>query len=225
MDPVAIQVASIVVSGVIGLGGLGVALASAYWAHAARVEPFKKHLYDKQTQASTECVDALVRLQIAVEQHHAAIGRPDFFAKPSQIKSFTASTLEPASRLKEALYRWSPFLPYDVFAPIAHYISVVEYASNKRTVIEGWAGCGYPAASPWTFLPSYFLDAVAAVRQNLGIEPLGQQLTQTIGVDEKSRERQVAQKTQALGYLMSDDYRPYGAYFDGYRLASQVEAQ
>jgi len=218
MDSSTIQLISIIVSAILGLGGIVIAGLSAYWARAERIEPLKRHLYEQQTLGASECVESLVRLQLLVENHHSSINYPEFFEDDDQRITFIDSTQEAREEFKSKLYRWSHVLPNEVFAPMTHYLSVVEYVSNKREVFFGWAGCSYPFASPWTVLPGLFLEAIASVREFLGIDPLSAKLTETIGMTEEERKKKVAEKTETLGYLMSHDYRPYRFYQDGYLL-------
>jgi len=214
-----IQLISIIVSGILGIGGLIVAGLSAYWAYSARIEPFKKHLYDRQTHGTSDCVEALVELQLAIESHHANLGYPEYLQEGRNRKSFIKATSEKKKLLKENLYKWSTVLPYDVFLPMTHYLSIVEYASGERDTFDDWAGSSYPHEHPWFFLPTYFQASIAAVRDSLGIDTLGQRLTKSITNDKEDEEvmkKTITEKTQVLGYLMSTDYRKIGNYRVGY---------
>jgi len=219
MDELSVQLISIILSGIIGLGGIIIAGLSAYWSRSERIEPLKHRLYDQQVNGATKCINAIVELQHEIEKHHSQISYPVFFEDEEQRKSFVKVTEAKRNELKSTLYKWSHLLPYQVFAPLTHYLSIVEYASGKRNVFDGWAGSSYPHDSPWTELPRYFLESIAAVREFLGIDPLSSQLSETIGVSEEERKQEIAEKTQALGYLMSHDYRPYQSYQHGYILS------
>ncbi len=119
--PVVVSMAAVLVSGVVGIGSLIVAGVSAYWAHTERSGPLKKYLYEMQVRAATECVQKLVELEMALEEHHAAIGRPDFFGDDMDRDSFDESTKEPRTAVKEALYRWAAILPGRVFGPMVGF--------------------------------------------------------------------------------------------------------
>ena len=43
-------------SGIMGMGGLLIALLSIYWNHKEKIEPFKKQLYERQTEGTSACV-------------------------------------------------------------------------------------------------------------------------------------------------------------------------
>lgn len=231
METALLQTFSFLVSALLGIGGLIVAALSAHWAQATRLEPFKKLVYERQTAAADECLLALVALENVVEEHHRSLGSPNFFEHDDDRDAFAQLTQSPTHILRAALYRWSAVLPYEVFMPMTQYVAVVEYVAGKRSVADGWLGAGYPIGSPWTYLPGYFLESVAAVREFLGVDPLSKHITQTLGMSpaRPSHEAQVEllnKRAAPLGYLMSIDYRKPGTWTidRGYVYPWNVEA-
>lgn len=209
------ELIAIISSGILGLASIVVAGLAAFWAKQARIEPIKQRLYDEQIRASSECVKALIDLQIDVLYHHEMMGYSKVM-KSVDRQQFITMTENDTKRFKKTLYQWSYILPSRVYLPMVRYLSVIEYVAGMRVLFDGWPGASYASEIPWSLLASNFLDSIAQIREFLNIDPLSSDLSESLDVQNEKLKKEIDSKTQYLGYLMSHDYRPLGSYQDGY---------
>ena len=217
-----IEILAVFVSGVVGLGSVIFSGLSTIWSRKARIEPIKRRLYDQQITAASECANALVDLQLAIEKHHFDIGHKATLGKEEREK-FIDSTNIFRENLKRKLYQWSFILPSEVFNPMAYYLSIVEYVANVRILVDGWPGASYAHEMPWSTLAKSFLSSISSVRDFLHIDPLSNDLSVSFRPSDEEFNKEVSMKTKSLGYLMSYDYRPNGVYEAGYHNPSEPD--
>lgn len=212
------EILQMIISGVVGIGGLVVAFFTVLWSQKNKVEPFKKQLYEKQIAAADECLQALVQLQTDINKNYIELGYPEYIHGDDQLKQFISNTQISREKLKEALLRWSAFLPDETFHPMVRYLAFVEYVSGLRLAVNVRMGSTYHSESPWDECASYFVGAVKALKDILGIKPLRKEISKTIGFDDKIDEIG-KQELWSLNYLLSDDYRSNVSFDEGFILA------
>jgi len=217
----AINAWSVVISWFIGIGGLVVAFLTALWANKNKIEPYKKEMYDRQIAATSECLEAIVDLQYEIENVYIKLDRP-FHLNKEQTEIFTKSILDKYGKLKTLLLKWSVILPEYVYLPFVEYLTTLEYTTGHRILVEGWAGATYYQASPWSNCALNFLIVIKEIRKFLGTDKLREELSKTFKAGD---ETDITPELFPLAYLLSDDYRPSGAYYDGFVLSSERLAE
>ena len=218
MDIQTLQIWSVIVSWILGIGGLATAFFTAYWAYKSRIEPYKKEMYDRQIEATAECLDAIVDLQHEIEKVYIKLGRP-LNLDDKSIKVFEKTIETKYRKLKTLLLKWSVILPEYVYFPFVEYLTTLEYTIGHRILIEGWAGATYHQNSPWRNCANNFLIVIKEIRRFLGADKLREELNKTFKNDD---EHDINPEINPLAYLISDDYRPTGQYFEGFQLAREL---
>ena len=209
---------SMIVSWIVGLGGLFVAFLTALWANKNKIEPYKKEMYDRQIEATAECLDALVKLQYEIETTYIQLNRPLHLDK-DETDIFKQRVNSRYRDLKRLLLKWSVILPENVYTPFVHYLTTIEYTTGHRILIDGWAGATYYQLSPWRNCASNYLMIIEEVRLFLGADKLKKELSKTF---KEKNKLDISNELNPLAYLLSDDYRPFDRYEDGFQFTSEL---